>query len=270
MKSATIVGFGVVGTSTAAALSKAGVSIDVVDPDKGHDDFDKLKAEWIFVCIPTPYDSDKTGACDLDGLWETTRAIDARCGRGRRQPFGAPRVVIRSTVPPGTTDKLQEAFGSLSIVHWPEFLTEVTSVRDGLEPSRVVIGYTDKSIVAAAKLLDLCHHVPFVEVIPARAAEMVKYMANTFYATTVSFANQVYDLCQKVGVDYEVVRRCAEHDPMMARFHLDVHHKGSRGYAGKCLPKDAKALRAFAAHQRVSLSVLDAADDYNDKLRGDR
>lgn len=268
MNSATIVGFGVVGTSTAAALSKAGVSIDVVDPDKGHDDYGKLNAGWIFICVPTPYDGNQPGACDVDAVWDVARAIDSR--GGRKQPLGLPGVVLRSTVPPGTTDKLQEAFPHLSIVHWPEFLTEVTSVRDGLEPSRVVIGYTDKSIVAAVKLLDLCQHAPFIELVPARAAEMVKYMANTFYATTVSFANQVYDLCQKVGVDYEVVRRCAEHDPMMARFHLDVHHKGSRGYAGKCLPKDAKALRSFAAQNQVTLSVLDAADDYNDKLRSDR
>lgn len=263
MTRATIVGFGVVGTSTAAALSRAGVMIDVLDPDKGHDDYEKLKADWVFVCVPTPYDESAPGRCDVSAVWDVLRACDERTSSTT-----PPAVVIRSTVPPGTTQRAQDAFARLQLVCWPEFLTEATAVRDGLEPSRVLIGYTDRSVVAAAKLLEFGQRAPFVELVPSDVAEMVKYFSNSFYATVVSFTNQMYELCVRLGIDYEMVRRAAEHDPMMARHHLDVHHKGFRGYGGKCLPKDSKALLALAGASEAELSVLAAADRYNDRLTG--
>jgi len=178
------------------------------------------------------------------------------------------RVVIRSTMPPRSTEELQNAWSELEIVHWPEFLTEATAVHDGISPSRVVIGYTDRSVGAAAQLLDLVHGAPFVELVKATDAELIKYFANSFYAVKVAWANQFYELCEKLGGDYEVVRRCAEHDPMTAPYHLDVHHKGYRGYGGKCLPKDTKALLWCTTESGIEadLSVLAAADAYNSEL----
>ena len=270
---AAIVGFGVVGTATAAALSRAGVRIAYVDPDKGFKDESPLTLPWVFVCVPTPYRADLPGSgCDLDTIVlvaeRLSAIVDEALERERLQGGQRARtaIVIRSTVPPGTTDRMQKRYPGFDWVHWPEFLTESTAVRDGLYPRRVVVGYTDRSIEAAAALVDLGRGAPFVELVPAAEAEMVKYFSNAFYATAVSFANQLYELCEARGIDYEVVRRCAEHDPMMARYHLDVHHKGFRGYGGKCLPKDAKTLLAWARLHNADLGVLRSADEYNDQL----
>jgi UDPglucose 6-dehydrogenase len=100
----------------------------------------------------------------------------------------------------------------------------------------------------------------------ATHAEMIKYFANVFYALSVSYVNQMYDLCERLGVDYEVVRDAAKADPMMSSSHLEVWHKGYRGYGGNCLPKDTRALLVSAETNGVDLSVVAAAQRYNDRL----
>jgi UDP-glucose 6-dehydrogenase len=109
---------------------------------------------------------------------------------------------------------------------------------------------------------------PYERVLPVRAAELIKYFANVFYATTVSFVNQTYDLCQELGIDYELVRDAAAADPMMSSSHLEVWHRGYRGYGGKCLPKDTRALVTLADRLGVDLGVAAAAQRYNDRLVG--
>lgn len=261
---ATIIGFGVVGTATAAALARSGIDLKVVDPAKGYGTGpDKLATDWKFVCVPTPFER-------ADGV-KLEHVVDAlvQCeGSAKRSAVaGQNRVVLRSTVPPGTTERLQEEAPALQLVHWPEFLTETSAVKDGMQPARTIVGYTDRSVQAAAQLLELLPPAPFTELVPAKVAEAAKYFANSFYAVKVAFANQFYELCQRAGIDYEAVRRCAEHDPMMAPFHLDVHHKGYRGFGGKCLPKDSETLLDVANELDSELSLLTVAVRYNESLR---
>jgi UDPglucose 6-dehydrogenase len=99
---------------------------------------------------------------------------------------------------------------------------------------------------------------------------MVKYFGNAFYALKVAYANQMYDLCQKMGVDYNLVKECAKAEPMMVgdqqNTHLEIFHKGYRGYGGKCLPKDTRSIIQLAEKFGVDLSLLKKAEEYNNAL----
>ena len=95
---------------------------------------------------------------------------------------------------------------------------------------------------------------------------MAKYFSNTFLALKVIFANQIYDVCQKMGIDYDAVKEVASVSPRFAFSHFDVNFDGYRGYSGACLPKDTKALIRFGDEIGVDLSLLKEADMINKKL----
>ncbi|MEK7211117.1 MAG: hypothetical protein AAB731_00620, partial [Patescibacteria group bacterium] len=107
---------------------------------------------------------------------------------------------------------------------------------------------------------------PVEKIVPSKEAEMVKYFGNTLYALRVAFANQMYDLCGKMGIDYETVKECAKPAPMVGKSHLEIFHKGYRGYGGKCLPKDTRALIQLGQKAEMEMTLLKAAEVYNNAL----
>ncbi len=114
--------------------------------------------------------------------------------------------------------------------------------------------------------MGLLPRAPFEKIIPAKEAELVKYFGNAFYALKVAYANQMYDLCQKLGVDYDHVKECAGAEQWIGPMHLEVFYQGYRGYGGKCLPKDTRSIIQLAKANGVDLSVLTAAETYNNDL----
>jgi len=97
-------------------------------------------------------------------------------------------------------------------------------------------------------------------------AEMVKYFINAFYATKVIYANQMYDLCESMGVDYNVVKTLAVKDKRISDSHFNVMHKGYRGFGGKCIPKDTKAITALAESLGIDFSFLKSILEINERL----
>ena len=98
---------------------------------------------------------------------------------------------------------------------------------------------------------------------PATEAEMVKYFGNTWFAMKVVFAEQMFDLCHALGVDYNRIKEAAASDKRIGRSHLTACHDGYRGYGGKCLPKDTKALIQRARSLGVEMSLLEKVDEIN-------
>jgi len=145
-------------------------------------------------------------------------------------------------------------------------LTEETTDQDMSYPDRQIIGYTKESYDVAGDIKLQLPLAPCTKMMPATEAEMVKYAGNCWFAMKVAFANQMYDLCEKIGIDYELVLEGMAADKRIGRTHLKVVHKGFRGYGGKCLPKDVKALIVFAKNAGMPLSVLEEVDGYNDIL----
>lgn len=217
---------------------------------------DLNKADYIYVCLPTPY---------TPGVGCDTSIIED----GIKQISGEKVLVIKSTIIPGTTDMLQEKFPQHKILFNPEFLTEITADQDMSFPDRQIIGYTKNSYNVAKNILSQLPLAPYEEIVPARVAEFIKYANNTWFAVKVAMNNELYDLAKKVGISDEEWNQLVSGiaaDKRVGRTHLTVFHKDKRGYWGKCLPKDIKALLEFAEKNDVDMPVRKAADEYNNKL----
>ena len=260
-KSIGIIGGGFVGNAIKRYYDKGEYSVKVYDKYKDSDSIeDVIRQDYIFIAVPTPFTD---GKIDLEPMDDAMKnASKAKKGTA---------VVIKSTIIPGTTERYQEKYPDLKIIFNPEFLTESTADQDFQFPDTQVIGHTKKSFDVAGDVLEILPLAPFNRIIPATEAEVVKYFRNTWYATKVIFANQIYDLCKKIGVDYDLVRESAGADRRMTgQSHLDVAYGGYRGYGGKCLPKDLQAFVSFADEQGVDLEFLKKAEEINHKLTGGR
>jgi len=259
-----VMGLGMVGGAMFRYFEKLrghvpGETLIGYDPAKeGFDDIAPLqKAEAVFVAVPTPYLTGEDGKVGFD-LSYVRQAIASL--------EGGKVIIIKSTVLPGATDALQAEFPHHKILFNPEFLTEVTADQDMNYPDRQLVGYTKQSYNVAADVMHLLPMAPFERMMPAKEAEMVKYFGNTWFAAKVVFANQIYDLCQAVGVDYDLVKEAAAADKRIGRSHLEVFHKGYRGYGGKCLPKDTRALIELGDKLGVEMALLKRVEELNDAL----
>lgn len=256
MKKIGIMGIGMVGGAMQRYFTEiSGMSIVVYDPAKGFSDTHEINtADIIFICVPTPFNQEKN---NFDTLYldEAFSILN-----------GNKIIVIKSTVLPGTTQEYQLKFPQHKILFNPEFLTETTADKDVREPNRQIVGYTQESREVAQEVMDVLPRAPFEKLVTAEEAEMVKYYNNCFYVLKVAYVNQIYDLCQKLGIDYDHVKECAKAEPMMGTNHFEIFHKGYRGYGGKCLPKDVRALIRLAQDNAVDLTLLRNAEEYNNNL----
>jgi len=232
-----------------------------IDPKKAYAD-DVGRGEIIFVCVPTPRAHD--GSCNTSAVESVVASIES------------PRiVVIKSTVPPGTTERLQKKYPQHKMLFNPEFLTESQAWYDMMRPDRQIVGFTESSIDAAHLVLSLLPKAPFMSpwgsgykrhVLSATEAELAKIYGNAFFSLKVTFANLIADMCEKVGADYENVRRALAADYRIGSSHLDVAHGGYRGFGGYCLPKDIDALISFCRTIDLDPALLTTARDENEKL----
>ncbi len=253
-----IIGVGMVGGAIRNYFEKKDKQVFLYDKGRNEGSMEEVnKADVIFVCVPTPYDEQK--GFDLSFVQEACSRIDS-----------GKIVVIKSTVLPGTTEKLQEQYPEQKFLFNPEFLTELTADQDMGYPDRQIVGYTEKSHNVAGDVLLLLPLAPFEKILPATEAEMIKYFGNNWFAVKVAFANQMYDLCQKIGVNYDNIMESASADKRIGRSHLEVLHKGYRGYGGKCLPKDIRALIQFADKNGVDMKLHKTVEEINNKLLKDQ
>ena len=264
LKTVGVMGLGMVGGAMFSYFRKSrgfvpGETLFGFDPMKeGYTDLAPLQAaDVVFVAVPTPYQTGEDGKVGFD-LSYVRQAISAL--------EGSKIVVIKSTVLPGATDQLQSEFPQHKLLFNPEFLTEVSADQDMNYPDRQLIGHTERSYNVATDVMHLLPMAPFERVMPAKAAEMVKYFGNTWFSTKVVFANQMYDMCQAVGVDYDTVKESAAADKRIGRSHLEVFHKGYRGYGGKCLPKDTRALIELGDRLGVEMALLKRVEELNNAL----
>jgi len=247
-----IIGVGMVGGALKKYFEVEGNKPFVYDKLKNMGSIEDVnKADVIFLCVPTPFE----GECNTSIVEEAIGLIE-----------GEKIIVIKSTVIPGTTEKLQKQYPQHKFIFNPEFLTEVTADQDMRYPDRQIVGYTNESFDIALEVMQLLPLAPFEKLMYCTEAEMVKYAGNTWFSTKVIFANQIYDLCEKLGLQYDNVRDAIAPDKRIGRSHLEVWHKDYRGYSGACLPKDTKALIAFGDKVGVEMKLLKKVDELNNEL----
>ena len=219
-------------------------------------------SDFIFVSVPTP--SNKDGSINLDIVYDVFNDIE-EC----REEGSEPVLLLRSTVTPGTTRKLQIGFHNLRIVFNPEFLTERSAKLDFINQSRFVLGGNeeDTTIVADLYKWRFGQHIPVIKT-DYETAELIKYMNNTFFATKVSFMNEMKLVSDEVGANWEHCVEGFSLDGRVGHSHLNVPGPdGKMGYGGSCFPKDIQAMINFMNRMGVSPNVLEGSWKTNLEVR---
>lgn len=224
------------------------------------------QAEIIFITVPTPRNPND-GSCDISIVANAVSKI-----RGEKI------IVLKSTIPPGTTESLQKQYPQHKFLFNPEFLTESTAWQDMLRPDRQIVGYTEKSLDVAHLVLSLLPRAPFMSPwgtgtyqrnwITATEAEFIKYAGNLHFVRKVNWANALAIAAEKLGVNYENIRKGMSADCRIGDSHLDVNHGNYRGWGGYCFPKDLDAFIQFskqAGLEEVS-TILEADRNFNEVL----
>jgi UDPglucose 6-dehydrogenase len=218
-----------------------------------------FKADLIFVCLPTPMKSVEGGDCNLNILNKFFTDI----------PLNIEGIfVIKSTVPIGTTRSLQEFRKDLKILHNPEFLTAANAVEDFKNSERNVIGGNN---VWAKQVEEF-----FKQILPSTPnilvssdeSEAIKYFSNTFLALKVAYFNQVFDLTQTLGLDYNSIVAGITADSRIGRSHTKTPGPdGDRGFGGTCFPKDINALIHTLKKLNLDVKLLESVWEYNKSIR---
>tara|TARA_B100001250_G_C19812522_1_gene796439 strand:+ start:883 stop:1749 length:867 start_codon:yes stop_codon:yes gene_type:complete len=266
-----IIGKGFVGSAVLHGFSPA-VGCDArtkvydKDPTKSQNSLSETvnDSDFVFISLPTP--SKKDGSMDLTILESSIKEI-ASISTNRETIF-----LIRSTIIPGTTKKLQSQFPNLRLVFNPEFLTERSANFDFLNQSRCIFGGEKENTKKVAELFRwrFGNSVSILET-DYQSAELIKYMANTFFATKISFLNDMKLLSDKCDGNWEDIVDGFVQDGRVGHSHLNVPgHDGKLGFGGVCFPKDIQAIIAFGESVGIDMSVLKGAWKTNLKVRPEK
>lgn len=238
-----IIGGGVVGKAVARAfMEHAIVKVYDKDPLRGsHTIMEVMESELVFVCLPTPQ-KEASLECDLSyvhGFFNTVKQAG----------WQGAKFVLRSTVSIGTTRRLVEQYGLPSLCHSPEFLTARCSLVDAQVPARNIIGCPDllegtwSGKNQAAQLLNVLYHQRFpgtpCHLVSSDESEAIKLFVNGFFATKIAYFNEIHQLSQRLGLNWELVLAGMLTDGRITHSHTQVPGPdGKFGYGGSCLPKD--------------------------------
>ena len=220
-----------------------------------------LDNEIVFVCLPTPMNED--GSCNV-ALVET--AVK-RCFE-----FGITKtVVIKSTISPGTTARLNSLYPTIDIVFNPEFLTEANSVDDFNNQDRIILGGPRPGTTKLRRIYTKVFPKAHIIKTGSTHAELVKYFTNCFLATKVAFANEMYQLVTALNHDYDKVVEYATMDKRLGNSHWAVPGPdGDFGYGGHCFPKDLSAILHLTEELKTVNNILCATQETNNNVRKDR
>lgn len=251
------IGQGFIGKSYADDFEQRGYRvIRYAKEPQYKDNKDRIKdCDIVFIAVPTPT---TPGGYD----YSIVAAVLRHVGEGKI-------AVVKSTLLPGTTDKLQAQYPRIKVFHSPEFLTARSAAEDAAHPDRNIVGIvaeTAENRAAAQRVLGVLPKAPYEAVLTAREAEFVKYGGNCWFYFKVIFMNLLYDLVQKKGIEYDRIRDAMAADPRIGRTHLDPVHEGGRGAGGLCFIKDFRAFRLLYEREIADargIAALDALEKKN-------
>ena len=237
-----------------------------LDKSKSNDTKENvIHQQYLFLCLPTPMNTN--GSCNVDIIERELENIDLIADNQEI----VKTVVIKSTIPPGTTQKWNKKYEALNIVFNPEFLTEANAVEDFSNQNRIILGGPRPATTELRRLYSKVFPKAHIIKTDSTHAEMVKYLTNSFLATKVSFANEIYQVCEKLNIDYDKVVEYATLDDRLGKSHWNVPGPdGDFGFGGHCLPKDLSALIYLAMNLNTETNVLNAVEETNDVVRTNR
>ncbi|MCK4318987.1 UDP-glucose/GDP-mannose dehydrogenase family protein [Candidatus Micrarchaeota archaeon] len=210
-------------------------------------------SELTFICVGTP--SKEDGSTNLAYVESAAEGI-----RNALKEKDWHVVVVKSTVPPGTSEKVHEIIGErFGMGMNPEFLREGKAVEDFINPDRIVIGGNSKESIEKIKELYSSFDCPILET-DLKTAEMIKYASNSLLATKISFANEVGNLCRKLGMDVYEVMKGVGMDRRLSPYFLNA----GIGFGGSCFPKDVKSLIHTGKENGVEPKLLESVITINE------
>ena len=218
--------------------------------------------KYLFICVPTPVDNQ--GAQDINCVFETVEAIDEVAEDSKI-------IILRSTVLPGTTRRLYEKYKRHNFIFCPEFLTERTAILDSINAYRVILGGIDKEVLKSTEEDIFRIKYPHVPIFHTNweSAELVKYVGNCFFSVKLAFLNEVFEMCGKLGLEYNEIKKLLLSDQRITNSHMDVPGPdGYKGFGGKCFYKDLNSLMHFGKNiLSLQMDMLEAANKVNDRVR---
>ena len=246
-----IAGYGFVGKAHELLFKHFRNEIVIHDPPKDmYADFDKASA--VVICVPTPQSED--GACDISAVHHVLSLCKETTP-----------ILIKSTISIQGWQELKQTFPNHRICFSPEFLRAATYMNDIKNITDVILsGDTDYWRDQYS------YNWPKrdIKIVKPEEAIAIKYFRNAFLAAKVSFFNEIYDFCNAYDVNFEQVRGGIAADRRIGDSHTYVWPEdGTRGWGGMCFPKDTSALLKMAAEKNINLNTLEAAVEYNKKIR---
>ena len=243
-----ITGYGYVGKAVESALSKH-EHIEIVDPQFNNNKISDFNPDSVIVCVSTPQGED--GECDMSNVFDVLSDTPTDCP-----------VLIKSTISLEGWYNLHGKFPNHAITFSPEFLRAKTAIVDFANQTSFLLG--GGNVTYWRELFYRTMDVTGIEQNPEELI-LAKYFRNSFLATKVTFFNQVYDLCNKLDIDYKGVRNAIIQDDRIGDSHSEVTDE--RGFGGHCLPKDTQAIVETAHRSGVDLSLVKEAIRYNQKIK---
>ena len=252
-----VIGNGFVGEAISFAFSSVSdLYVYDTDPLKSLNDLESVHScDFVFICVPTPMFQD--GSQDLS-------YVESSFKKATKKPV----YILKSTVLPGTTEKLSKKYSNIKIIFSPEFLTERTAKLDMLTQSRIILG-GEFSLTEKVKILfNQRFKTKNIIQTDSKTAELTKYMNNTFFATKVSIMNEFKLLCEKIGANWEDALKGFVSDGRIGDSHLNVPgHDGKLGYGGTCFPKDVNAFLSFSKKYDIELNTIKGGWKTNQTVR---
>ena len=269
-----IIGRGFVGSAVAHGFSE-GVGYNAIiriydkDPSKSLNSLEDVvnKSDFIFVSVPTP--SNEDGTINIEILNSCISEINEIHSKKKHSN---PIVLIRSTILPGTSLKIQNTFPDMRIVFNPEFLTERSANFDFISQTRFVLGGDEKNVTEVSKLYRdrFGSSIAIIET-DFQSAELIKYVCNTYFATKVSFLNEMKRISDKVDAHWDDVIEGFLRDGRIGSSHSQVPGPdGKFGFGGSCFPKDIQAMISFSKEIGVYTNVLNGAWQTNLEVRPEK
>lgn len=269
-----VIGKGFVGSAVAHGFSQAvGYDAEIIvhdkDPLKTQAPLKEVitKSDVVFISVPTP--SSAEGSIDLSIL---DNCLDQIYMESENSNSFDPIYLLRSTITPGTSDKYQKKYPKLRFVFNPEFLTERSAIFDFISQTRIILGGDPSNTKKIRALYEdrFGKNITIIET-NFQSAELIKYMCNTFFATKISFLNEMKLLSDSIEADWDHVMEGFLSDGRVGHSHTSVPGPdGKLGFGGSCFPKDIQALIHFGESNGIDLSVLKGAWETNLSLRPEK
>lgn len=267
-----IVGVGFVGGATAHVLKKEHELYLYDKYKEQYNSQENLKeltknSECVFICVPTPMQP--SGAIDYTNIHSSINQLLIEFEKNGRDPKDLVGI-IRSTAVSGTTDELAKKY-PFRFAFNPEFLREKYAIEDMENTNRIVIGANESETALKVEQIykPIFPNAEYVFV-DLKTAEMIKYAANVTLASQVAIANEIYQICETTGVDYEEVKKAILLDERIGR-NIDVPGPdGDFGFGGKCFPKDLNALIYLAREKMYRPYLLEEVWRLNERVRKDK